>query len=34
MVGVAESVVSLAVAFGSLTLAWLMAALGLRRQAA
>jgi hypothetical protein len=34
LVGVAESVVSLAVAFGSLTLAWLMAALGLRRQVA
>ena len=34
LVGLAESIVSLAVAFGSLTLAWLMAALGLRRQAA
>jgi hypothetical protein len=32
--GIAESMVPLFVAFGSLTVAWLLVALGLRRQAA
>ena len=33
LIGAAESLVTLAVSFGSLTIAWLLVALGLRRQA-